>query len=68
LGVVLRRVLVRVVALGQFDVEDLARHGRPARRRLALGVEPVVETVGEGGAADEVVDTVQFDDLVDVFD
>ena len=52
----------------QLDVEDLARLRRRPRRQLALGVEAVVEAVGQRGAADVTVDAVEFDDLIDVVD
>ena len=69
LRIVQRRELIGVVALRQLDVEDFARLRRAARRRLALRVEPVVHAVGElRRAADDRVDAVELDDLVEVVD
>src|SRR6266542_1588298 len=68
LAIVLRGQLVRVVRLGELDVEDLARLGLRARGHFALRVEPVVHAVAVLRAADVGIGAVELHDALEVLD
>ena len=68
LAIVQRRQLVGVVGLRELDADDFARLRQCPRRRLALGVEPIVDAVGIARAAEDRVDSIENDDTIEVVD